>query len=101
MAGISEFTHDFFQGSSDAWKMNKVRYGQAMYKYKAKAFEKDPEEPKAPKVSKLNHKECLQRQQIDEVAPPRRKRSDRLRQKEIQAIYSSSGDCADGSHLQE
>jgi hypothetical protein len=79
MAGISEFTHDFFQASSDAWKMNKVRYGQAMYKYKKGAFPKDPEEPKAPKESKLNRKEELKRQEIDEYAPPRVRRSPRLR----------------------
>ena len=79
MAGISEFTHEFFQASSDAWKKNKVRYGQASYKYKKNAFEKDPEEPKAPKESKLNRKEQMKRQEIDEYAPPRVRRSPRLR----------------------
>lgn len=85
MYSTSDFTHKFFQDSSKAWKSNKTRYGQAMYTYKKNAFEKDPDEPPAPKPSRRNEKECLKRQQIDEYAPPRVRRSPRIRllQKEI------------------
>lgn len=91
MAGISEFTQDFFDASSTAWKANKVRYGQAMYKYKKTAFPIDKEEPtyKQTQTSKRKtEKELLKRQSIDEPAPLRIRRSERLRLLEIRKTYA-------------
>ncbi len=91
MAGISEFTHEFFEESSRMWKANKVRYGQAMYKYRAKAFPLDKDEPlrKQSQASrKRTEAELMKRQAIDEPAPFRTRRSERLRQKHIQETYA-------------
>lgn len=88
MAGISEFTQAFFEESSKAWKANKVRYGQAMYRYKKQP--KDLEEPpyKQSKASqKQTEQELQKRQSIDEYAPPRVRRSQRIRDKEIRELY--------------
>jgi hypothetical protein len=93
MPGISEFTQSFFDASSKAWKKNKVRYGQAMYKYKTNAFPIDEGEPlqKQTQTSKKRtEKELEKRQAIDEPAPLRERRSPRLRMLHIQETYSSS-----------
>jgi len=91
MQGTSEFTHEFFEASSKAWKANKVRYGQAMYKYKKVAFPVEKEEP----VRKQTHAskrrtglELQKRQSIDEPAPLKTRRSERLREKHIQKTYA-------------
>jgi hypothetical protein len=88
----SEFTHEFFEASSKAWKANKLRYGQASYKYKKNAFPKDTECPPLPPQSLASKKrtdaELIQRQSLDEFAPPRVRKSPRLREKEIQQVYS-------------
>lgn len=92
MSGISEFTQSFFDASSKAWKKNKVRYGQAMYKYKTNAFPLDKEEPsrKQTQASKRQtEKELAKRQAIDEPAPLRVRRSPRLRLHHLQQTYSN------------
>lgn len=92
MAGISEFTQSFFEESSKAWKANKVRYGQASYKYKKNAFPKTPEEPiyKQSMKSKIQmEKELLKRQSLVEEAPLPTRRSPRLHEKHIKKTYSS------------
>lgn len=91
MPGISEFTHEFFEASSQAWKANKVRYGQASYKYKKNAFPKETAEPeyKQSQASKRKtEKELLKRQAEDEPAPLRVRRSPRLRDLHIQQTYA-------------
>ncbi len=91
MAGISEFTHQFFEEASKAWKANKVRYGQAMYKYKKNAFPLDKEEPpvKQSQASKRQtEKELRKRESIDEPAPLRERRAPRLCQLHIQQTYA-------------
>jgi hypothetical protein len=91
MQGISEFTQEFFEASSKAWKANKVRVGQAMYKYKKAAFPVEKEEP----VRKQTHAskrrtgiELQKRQSIDEPAPLPTRKSERLRKKHIQETYA-------------
>jgi hypothetical protein len=94
MPDISEFTQSFFNASSKAWKKNKVRYGQAMYKYRNHAFslEEEIQEVKlTPKQQKQMNEELQIRQRIDEVAPPRERRSPRLRLLHLQQTYSNSG----------
>jgi hypothetical protein len=105
MSGISEFTHEFFEASSKAWKANKARYGQAMYRYKKNAFPKEdaPGKPTQSKRSIQQTETILkQRQAIDEPAPFRERRSPRLRLLHLQKTYSSgysdNGDCGH-SHL--
>lgn len=91
MAGISEFTHEFFEESSRMWKANKVRYGQAMYKYKKAAFPLDKDEPPRKQTvasKRRTEAELFKRQSIDEPAPLRTRRSERLRQKQIQETYA-------------
>lgn len=91
MAGISEFTHAFFEESSKAWKANKVRYGEAMYKYKKTAFPIDKDEPPIQQTQtskRKTEKELRKRQAIDEPAPLRTRRSERLRQQEIAKTYA-------------
>jgi hypothetical protein len=89
MAGISEFTHAFFEESSKAWKANKVRYGQAMYKYKIQPKElEEPPYKQSKAKQKQTEQELRKRQAIDEYAPPRVRRSQRLRDKEIQELYT-------------
>lgn len=91
MQGTSEFTHEFFEASSKAWKANKVRYGQAMYKYKKAAFPVEKGEPvrKQTHVSKRRTGlELQKRQSIDEPAPLPTRKSERLRQKHIQLTYA-------------
>lgn len=91
MAGISEFTHEFFEESSHMWKANKVRYGLGMYKYKKNAFLVDKEKPvkKQTEASKRRTEaELKKRQAIDEPTPLRNRRSERLRQKHIQETYA-------------
>lgn len=89
----SEFTHEFFEAASKAWKANKVRYGQASYKYKKNAFLDDlsmPLQPKQTPASKQQTlKELKKRQSIDEEAPPRVRTSPRLREKQIQMLYAT------------
>ncbi len=92
MAGISEFTQAFFEESSKAWKANKVRYGQAMYKYKKNAFPLDKDEPickQTLKSKKQTEKELQKRQSLNEEAPLPTRRSPRLKQMHIQETYSS------------
>ena len=92
MAGISEFTQAFFEEASKAWKANKVRYGQAMYKYKKKTFPIDKEEPtykQSLKSKKQTEKELLKRQSLQEEAPLPTRKSPRLKEKHIQETYSS------------
>jgi hypothetical protein len=106
MSGISEFTQSFFDASSKAWKKNKVRYGQAMYKYKKDAFPtQDMFEVLKVSASqkKQLEKELRQRQTIDEYAPPRVRRSPRLRLLHLQKTYSNFGGADDGGdcHRQE
>lgn len=100
MSGISEFTQSFFDASSKAWKKNKVRYGQAMYKYKTNAFaeEEDISCVKQTEASKKRtERELRKRQTIDEPAPLRERRSPRLRFLHLQETYapSNSGGHAD------
>lgn len=77
-----EFTQEFFDEASAAWKANKVRYGQASYRYKKNAFQPDPDLPPIPKQSVSNkqqtQKELQERSMIDEYAPPRVRKSPRL-----------------------
>ena len=86
MIDCSEFTQGFFDEASKAWKKNKVRKGEAMYRYKKNAFP-PVEEPPVPKLSlqqkKALAKELMNRQDTDEYAPPRTRRSPRLREKEV------------------
>lgn len=93
MSTISEFTHEFFEESSKAWKANKTKYGQASYKYIKNAFPKETNLP-APvqtRESKQRTKNELEKRQcLDEYAPPRVRRSPRLREGEITHIYCTS-----------
>jgi hypothetical protein len=91
MEGISEFTQAFFNASSEAWKKNKVRYGQAMYKYKKNAFPLDTNEPQVKQTQaskRQTEKELQRRQAIDEPAPLRERRSARLRDIHNQQTYA-------------
>ena len=91
MAGISEFTQAFFEDSRKAWKANKVKYGQAMYRYKKNAFPVDLEEPSFPqsmKSKKQTEKELLKRQSIDEPAPLPLRKSPRLREQHNKTVYA-------------
>jgi hypothetical protein len=106
MPGISEFTQSFFDASSKAWKKNKVRYGQAMYKYKKEAFPtQDIFEAPRRTASQKKHleKELETRRTIDEYAPPRVRRSPRLHLLHLQKTYSNFGGADDGGdcHRQE
>ncbi len=84
---MSEFTHEFFEASSKAWKANKTRYGQASYTYKASAFPPDPSIPKAPKQTAINRAELRRRQAQDDEAPPRVRRSPRLMEEHRKQTY--------------
>lgn len=91
MAGISEFTHEFFEESSRSWKANKVRCGVGMYKYKKATFPLDKEEPinKQTQASKRRTEiELKKREAIDEPAPLRTRTSERLRQKHLKETYA-------------
>jgi hypothetical protein len=91
MPGLSEFTHEFFEESSKAWKANKVRYGQAMYKYKKTVFRKERDEPPVSQTQASKRRteaELQKRQSSDEPAPLRVRRSQRLREKHIQETYA-------------
>lgn len=91
MAGISEFTHQFFEDASKAWQRNKVRYGQASYKYKKNAFPEDKCEPTYKQTlasRKQTEKELRKRQAEDEAAPMKERRSPRLRELHIQQTYA-------------
>jgi hypothetical protein len=92
MSNPSEFTHAFFQASSEAWTKNKVRYGQASYRYKANAFPPDgtmPPPPKQSRESKHQTKKELQgRQSLVEEAPLPVRKSVRLKEKHRQETYS-------------
>lgn len=78
----SEFTQTFFEDSSKAWKANKVKYGQSMYRYKKNAFVPATDIPKQRVLTRSQTKameqESLPRSQIDEPVPPRVRRSARL-----------------------
>ena len=92
MSGISEFTQAFFNASSKAWKKNKVKYDQACYTYKEKAFPKDTDLPVASvsKASKLKlEHELHKRHLIDEPAPLRVRRSPRIREQHLRETYSN------------
>lgn len=82
MYDCSEFTQGFFDDASKAWKKNKVRMEDAMYRYKKNAFP-PVDEPPLPKLTvkqkKANEKELDKRHSTDEYAPPRTRRSPRLR----------------------
>lgn len=87
----SEFSQEFFDESSRMWMANKVRIGQAMYKYKTGAFPRDKELPcvKQTVASKRRTRaELRNRQSIDEPAPLKTRKSNRLRQKHIQETYA-------------
>jgi hypothetical protein len=88
MLDISEFSQSFFDASSEAWKKNKVRYGQAMYKYKKNAFPHDTEMPSKKATTARNEKELRKRQTTDELAPPHERRSPRLREQHLRETYS-------------
>ncbi len=91
MLATSEFTQEFFESSSKAWKANKVRYGQAMYKYKKNAFVEDNEMPplKQSLASKRQtEKELTKRATLEEPAPLRERRSPRLHKIHIQETYT-------------
>jgi hypothetical protein len=91
MQGLSEFSHIFFEASSKAWKENKVRYGQAMYKYKKNAFPVILDEPSIKQTQaskKKTETELKKRQSIDEPVPLKTRKSERLRQKHIQETYA-------------
>jgi hypothetical protein len=91
MQGISEFSQEFFDASSKAWKANKVRYGQAMYKYKTTAFPVVLDEPSIKQTQASKRRtgvELTKRQSIDEPVPLKTRKSERLRQKHIQEIYA-------------
>lgn len=91
MPGISDFTHQFFEEASKAWKANKVKYGQAMYRYKKNAFPIEKEEPpfKQTQASRrMTEKELKKRQSEDEPAPLRERKSPRLRELHIQQTYA-------------
>lgn len=100
MSGISEFTHEFFEASSKAWKANKARYGQAMYRYKKNVFPKE-DAPTPPAQSKRSVQQTetilAKRNLIDEPAPLRERRSPRIRLLHLQKTYSSGYD-TDGGH---
>lgn len=38
MDGITEFTPDFFDEASKAWRANKISIGEGSYRYKRNAF---------------------------------------------------------------
>ena len=92
MSSTSEFTHAFFQASSEAWKKNKVRYGQAMYKYKTTAFAPDVTVPPVPKQSRESKeqtkKELRTRQALVEEAPLPVRKSPRLREQHLKETYA-------------
>ena len=92
MSCPSEFTQAFFQASSEAWAKNKVRYGQASYRYKANAFAPDLTVPlllKQSRESKHQTKKELQtRQSLVEEAPLPVRKSPRLKEKHLQETYS-------------
>jgi hypothetical protein len=91
MNSTSEFTHEFFEEASRMWKANKVRYGQAMYKYKKAAFPVEKEEPVRRQTQASKRRtglELQKRQSIDEPAPLPTRKSERLRQKHIQETYA-------------
>jgi hypothetical protein len=48
MAGIAEFTPEFFDTSSMAWRANKVRLTEGTFRYKRNAFSTVSAVPKAP-----------------------------------------------------
>jgi hypothetical protein len=85
MVDCSEFSQKFFEEASKAWKSNKVRSGEGMYRYKKTAFPKGADMPEAPTLTRVQQKgiekEIAKRQRIDEYAPPRVRRSSRLRDK--------------------
>jgi len=85
MYDCSEFSQAFFEEASKAWKKNKVRIGEGMYRYKKNTFPVDTSVPAEPKLTikqqKQMEKEITKRQAIDEYAPPRVRRSPRLREK--------------------
>lgn len=92
MPGISEFTQSFFEASSKAWKKNKVKYDQACYTYKKNAFPplSDPPTFVQSKASQqATSRELKKRQQIDEPAPLRLRRSPRLREQHNAETYSN------------
>lgn len=85
---MSEFTPEAFDASSNAWKANKVRYGQASYRYTKTAFPKDPDEPPKPKRSFVNEKEVKRRQRLEEEAPLPTRKSPRLLHQHRAQTYS-------------
>jgi hypothetical protein len=90
MPGISEFTHQFFEEASKAWKANKVKYGQAMYRYKKNTFPREKEEPLSKQTlasKRQTEKELKKRQSEDEPAPLRERKSPRLRELHLQKTY--------------
>ena len=90
MPGISEFTQDFFNASSKAWKKNKVRYDQACYTYKTNAFKGKEELPcDTPSKAALlkNQREIAKRLQLVEEAPLPVRKSPRLREQHIRETY--------------
>lgn len=91
MSGISEFTQEFFNASSKAWKKNKVRYDEACYTYKKSAFKGQEElSSDTPSKSALlkNQREINRRLQLVEEAPLPVRKSPRLREQHIRQTYS-------------
>ena len=89
---MSDFTHEFFEESSKAWKANKIRLAEATYKYKTKAFPPEPSLPlpfqQTQASKKTSAKELKQRQSIDEPAPLRVRRSPRLLEEHRKETYA-------------
>lgn len=62
MSGIDEFTSEFFDASSKAWRANKVPIGEGSFRYKRNAFPPEkPAQTMAKKVEKEPMKPRLRR----------------------------------------
>jgi len=85
MVDCSEFSQKFFEEASKVWKGNKVRIVEGMYLYKKTAYPTEKGVPEVPKLTRTQQrdleKELAKRQSLDEYAPPRVRRSLRLRNK--------------------
>jgi hypothetical protein len=49
MSGIEEFTSEFFDDASAAWRANKIPIGEGSFKYKPGAFKPKPRQAELPK----------------------------------------------------
>ncbi len=73
MMDNSEFTPSFFDASSEAWKKNKIPFGEGSYKYKKNAFPPDHSEPQPPRKTKTTALPYVEKE------PPMLRRSKRIR----------------------